>query len=101
LPADFAFRLSDEEIETLVLQNVISKRTRGGHTKPPRASTEHGAPRNSHSESAVLPLSSFLLYFTYPAVSLTRIEKPNTTKKSRQGISAPRRLLKSNLLVCY
>jgi hypothetical protein len=30
---NFAFQLSDEEIETLILQNVISKPTRGGRTK--------------------------------------------------------------------
>ncbi len=34
-PPDFAFQLSDEEIETLISQNVISKPTRGGRTKPP------------------------------------------------------------------
>jgi len=32
-PPDFAFQLSDEEIETLISQNVISKPTRGGRTK--------------------------------------------------------------------
>jgi Predicted Fe-S-cluster redox enzyme len=35
-----------------------------------------------------------------PAFSLTRIEKQGTTK-SRQGISAPRRLLKSTFLISY
>ena len=42
-PADFAFQLATEEIATLISQNVISKPTRGGRTKPPRAFTEHGA----------------------------------------------------------
>ncbi len=42
-PADFCFQLSSEEIETLMSQNVISKPTRGGRTKPPRAFTEYGA----------------------------------------------------------
>jgi hypothetical protein len=42
-PADFAFQLGSEEIKTLISQNVISKPTRGGRTKPPRAFTEHGA----------------------------------------------------------
>ena len=42
-PADFCFQLSDGEIETLIPQNVISKPTRGGRTKPPRAFTEYRA----------------------------------------------------------
>ena len=42
-PADFCFQLSDGEIKTLISQNVISKPTRGGRTKPPRVFTESGA----------------------------------------------------------
>ena len=42
-PADFCFQLRDGEIETLISQNVISKPTRGGRTKPPRVFTEYGA----------------------------------------------------------
>ena len=39
-PADFFFQLSDGEIKTLISQNVISKPTRGGRTKPPRVFTD-------------------------------------------------------------
>ena len=35
-PADFSFQLRKEEIETLISQNVISKSSRGGRTKPPQ-----------------------------------------------------------------
>ena len=42
-PADFSFQLTNGEIEILISQNVISKPTRGGRTKPPRVFTEHGA----------------------------------------------------------
>ena len=42
-PADFCFQLSDGDIDTLISQNVISKPTRGGRTKPPRVFTESGA----------------------------------------------------------
>jgi hypothetical protein len=42
-PADFCLQLSDGEIETLISQNVISKPTRGGRTKPPRVFTESSA----------------------------------------------------------
>ena len=35
-PSDFSFQLSKEEIETLISQNVISKPSRGGRTKPPK-----------------------------------------------------------------
>ena len=42
-PSDFSFKLTREEIETLISQNVISKPSRGGRTKPPQAFTEHGA----------------------------------------------------------
>ena len=35
-PADFSFQLSSEEIDTLMSQNVISKPSRGGRTKPLR-----------------------------------------------------------------
>ncbi len=42
-PADFCFQLSDGEIETLISQNVISKPTRGGCTKPPQVFTEYRA----------------------------------------------------------
>jgi hypothetical protein len=42
-PADFSFQLTNAEIDTMISQNVISKPSRGGRTKPPRVFTEHGA----------------------------------------------------------
>ena len=61
-PADFAFQLASEEIETLISQNVISKPTRGGRTKPPRAFTEHGPPgRKRVKEQAAVAMSLFVI----------------------------------------
>jgi hypothetical protein len=42
-PADFSFQLTNAEIDAMISQNVISKPSRGGRTKPPRVFTEHGA----------------------------------------------------------
>ncbi len=43
-PEDFAFQVSPEEMLLLISQNAISKtKGRGGHRKPPRVFTEHGA----------------------------------------------------------
>ena len=42
-PDDFSFVLARAEFDQLISQNAISKPTRGGRTKLPRAFTEHGA----------------------------------------------------------
>jgi hypothetical protein len=45
-PADFIFHLTDQELENLMLQIATSSlrvRAHGGHRKPPRMFTEHGA----------------------------------------------------------
>jgi hypothetical protein len=45
-PADFIFHLTDQELENLMLQFATSSlrvRAHGGHRKPPRMFTEHGA----------------------------------------------------------
>ena len=42
-PEDFMFRLNSEEQSSLMSQIATSKVGRGGHRKPPRAFTEHGA----------------------------------------------------------
>ncbi len=41
-PADFAFRLIQEEFDALISQIAISKPGRGGRRKPPRVFTEQG-----------------------------------------------------------
>ena len=41
-PADFAFRLEQQEFTSLISQSVISKIGRGGRTKMPWVFTEHG-----------------------------------------------------------
>jgi hypothetical protein len=42
-PGDFSFQLTHEEFSSLISQNVISNRGRGGVRKLPWAFTEHGA----------------------------------------------------------
>ena len=42
-PEDFYFQLTSDELSTLISQNVISNRGRGGVRKLPWAFTEHGA----------------------------------------------------------
>jgi hypothetical protein len=42
-PDDFAFQLSQKELEILISQIVISKNGSGGRRKLPRVFTEHGA----------------------------------------------------------
>lgn len=42
-PADFMFRLTREEWDSLISQFAISKIGRGGRRKPPYVFTEHGA----------------------------------------------------------
>lgn len=42
-PEDFAFKLTQEEFKSLMLQSATSKRGRGGRRKLPVAFTEHGA----------------------------------------------------------
>lgn len=42
-PEDFMFRLNSDEMESLMLQNAISKNGRGGRRQTPFAFTEHGA----------------------------------------------------------
>jgi len=42
-PADFMFRLTQEEWDALISQNATSKGGRGGRRKLPYAFTEHGA----------------------------------------------------------
>jgi hypothetical protein len=41
-PGDFAYRLTRDELATLISQSVISKPPRGGRQKPPWVFTEHG-----------------------------------------------------------
>jgi len=41
-PLDFAFRLTRQEVTTLISQSVISKAGRGGRRKLPLVFTEHG-----------------------------------------------------------
>jgi hypothetical protein len=42
-PSDFAFQLTDKELENLMSQSVTSKGGRGGRRKLPMVFTEHGA----------------------------------------------------------
>lgn len=42
-PEDFMFQLTQEEVETLISQNAMSKPGRGGRRTLPYAFTEHGA----------------------------------------------------------
>jgi hypothetical protein len=45
-PADFSFRITDQEVANLISQSAISSLKRGSHggrRKPPRVFTEHGA----------------------------------------------------------
>ena len=56
-PSDFAFLLEVFEVAELTSQSVISRPSRGGRTKPPRAFTEQGVAMLSsvlRSETAVL-----------------------------------------------
>lgn len=41
-PEEFAYQLTQQEFTSLISQNVISKRSRGGRTKRPWVFTEHG-----------------------------------------------------------
>ena len=42
-PSDFMFRLTEDEFNSLMLQNATSKKGRGGRRKLPYVFTEHGA----------------------------------------------------------
>lgn len=61
-PADFSFQLSDDEIETLISQNVISKPARGG-----RAGVRVlEQPRGCHLRGALAKAMLFLCRFHSP-----------------------------------
>lgn len=55
-PADFMFRLTEQEFECLISQIAISKKGRGGRRKPPLVFTEQGVAMLSavlHSDKAI------------------------------------------------
>ena len=62
-PADFMFRLSRAEFDSLTSQNAMSKTGRGGRRTLPFAFTEHGALQAANVHRSLSKRFPFAIYY--------------------------------------